>query len=73
MLKQSSNIHHQSNNPQQPTGENSVAYNGPRLSQKPSLRREEFPYSSYRLSLRQDRDRGLGRFSHTRLGEPSLA
>jgi len=66
-------IYHKLSNSQQPGEENSMACSGPRLSQKPSLRREESPRSSYRLSLRRDRDRGPRRLSHTLLGDPSLA
>ena len=66
-------IYHKLNNSKQPGEENNMVCSRPRLSQKPLLRREESPRSSYRLSLRRDRDRGLGRFLHTHLGEPSLA
>ena len=66
-------IYRKLSNSKQLGEENSMACSGSRLSQKPSLRREGFPRSSYRLSLRRDRDKDLGRFSHTRLSEPSLA
>jgi len=54
-------------------GENSVACSDSRSSQEPSLRREECPRSSCRLSLRQDRDRGLGRFCERSLRRGHLA
>jgi len=66
-------IYHKLSNSQQLGEENSMACSRPSLSQKPLLRREGLPRSSYKLSLRRDRDRDPGRFSHTRLGEPSLA
>jgi len=46
-----------------------VTCSGSRSSQTSSLRREEYPRSSYRLSLRQDCDSGPGEFAGTRLGE----
>ena len=49
-------IYHKLSNSKQLGEENSMACSGSRLSQKPSLRREGFPRSSYRLSLRRDRD-----------------
>jgi len=42
-------IYHKLRNSQQLSEENSMACSGPCLSQKPSLRREGFPRSSYRL------------------------
>jgi len=44
-----------------PAKENSVTCSGSRSSQTSSLRREEYPHSSCRLSLRRDYDSGLGR------------
>jgi len=66
-------IYHKLSNSQQLGEENSIACSRPHLSQKPSLKREGSPRSSYRLSLRRDRDRGPRRSSNTRLGKPSLA